>query len=165
MTPLKETRMETSPELRRAFRVAVVVHSSIVATVLIYALILEILKSSFRPMPRLAGAMGVQALRYSFYGLAIGAVILVRLINRGPLRDRPGESFPESLHRLSRTAVLTSILSEAPAVLGLVLTFLTGVSRDFYFLLFVSLFLAFLYFPRSRTWTDILRERFPQERT
>jgi hypothetical protein len=41
------------------------------------------------------------------------------------------------------------------AVLGFVLFLLTGLSRDFYPLLFVSLFLAFMYFPRLRVWQDL----------
>jgi len=155
--------MENRPEWRLVFRTAVFVHVAIVAAVLMYAVILEVLKVTLRPMPRLAAGTNVQVLRYVFYGLAVGAVIAVRLVNRGMLRDRPGEPFREFLHRLSRTAILTSILCEAPAMLGLVLVFLTGAIRDFYYLLFVSLFLAFMYFPRSRTWTEILRERFPQE--
>ncbi len=106
---------------------------------------------------------GVQLLRYVFYGLAIGAVIAVRLVSRTALKAPLSEPIREYLQRLSRDAIFTSILCEAPAVLGLMLVFLTGVSRDFYYLLFVSLFLAFMYFPRSRTWIEIIRERFPQE--
>jgi len=155
--------MDTSPEWRRAFRMAVFVHATVVASVLVYALILELLRSRFTPMPRLAGGVSVRALRYVFYGLAVGAVILVRLISRGPLKDRPGEPFGEFSQRLSRATVFTSIVTEAPAVLGLILALLTGISSDFYYLLFVSLFLAFLYFPRSRTWAEILRQRFPRE--
>jgi F0F1-type ATP synthase membrane subunit c/vacuolar-type H+-ATPase subunit K len=161
--PFKEKNMDTQPEWKRAFRVAVFVHATIVATILIYALVLEVLKTSLRPMPRLAAGTNVQVLRYIFYGLAIVAVVLVRQVNRGVLRNRPGEPLREYLHRLSRTAVLSSILSEAPALLGLVLAFLTGVSRDFWYLMFVSFFLAFMYFPRRRTWTELLHEKYPQE--
>jgi len=155
--------MENRPEWRTALRAAMFVHVAIIAAVFMYAVILEVLKATLRPMPRLAAGTNIQVLRYIFYGLAVVAVIAVRLVNRGMLRDRPGEPFPELLHRLSRTAILTSILCEAPAGLGLVLVFLTGTIRDFYYLLFVSLILAFMYFPRSRTWTEILREKFPQQ--
>ncbi len=155
--------METGPDWKRLFRTAVFVHVAVVAVVFLYAVMLEVLKARLRPMPRLAAGLDVQLLRYIFYGLAIGAVIVVRLANRGLLRDRPGEPYPELLHRLSRAGILSSILCEAPAMLGLVLVLLTGATRDFYYLLFVSLVLAFMYFPRRRTWTEILRERFPQE--
>jgi hypothetical protein len=161
---VKEIRMENQPAWRMVFRTAVFVHVAIIAAVFMYAVILEVLKATLRPMPRLAGGMDVQAVRYVFYGLAVGAVIAVRLVNRGLLKqDRPGEPLREFLHRLSRTAILTSILCEIPAMLGLVLVILTGALRDFYYLLFASLFLAFMYFPRRRTWTEILSQRFPQE--
>ena len=155
--------MVTRLPWRQVFRTAVYVHVAIVAAVLLYAIMLEVLKATLRPMPRLAGGAATQVLRYIFYGLAIVAVIAVRLVNRGVFRGQPGEPYPEFLHRLSRTAILTSILCEAPAGLGLVLVFLTGTARDFYYLLFVSLFLAFMYFPRSRAWAEIIRERYPQE--
>jgi hypothetical protein len=159
----KEISMENQPEWRTALRTAVFVHVAIVAAVFLYAVILEVLKATLRPMPRLAAGTNIQVLRYVFYGLAVVAVIAVRLVNRGMFHSRPGESFSEAIHRLSRTAILTSILCGAPAGLGLILVFLTGTVRDFYYLLFVSLILTFMYFPRSRTWTEILRERFPRE--
>ncbi len=155
--------MVNRTDWRQAFRTAVLIHVAIVAAVLLYAVMLEVLKATLRPMPRLAGGMDVQVLRYLFYGLAVAAVIAVRLVNRSALKGRPGEPYPEFLQRLSRTAIIASILCEAPAGLGLVLVFLTGVLRDFYYLLFVSLFLAFMYFPRRRDWTEIIRERYPQE--
>jgi F0F1-type ATP synthase membrane subunit c/vacuolar-type H+-ATPase subunit K len=163
MTLLEEKNMDTQPDWRRAFRVAVFVHATIVVTILIYALVLEVLKTVLKPMPRLAPGTNIQVLRYVFYGLAIVAVVLVRQVNHGVLRRRPREPLGEFLHRLSRSAVLSSILCEAPALLGLVLTFLTGVSRDFWYLMFVSLFLAFMYFPRRQIWAEILREKYPRE--
>jgi len=155
--------MVTRTQWNQVFRTAVFVHVAIVAAVLLYAVMLEVLKATLRPMPRLAGGADTQTLRYVFYGLAVVAVIGVRLVNRGVFTGRPGEPYPEFLQRLSRTSVITSILCEAPAGLGLVLVFLTGAVRDFYYLLFVSLFLAFMYFPRSRAWGEIIRERYPQE--
>jgi hypothetical protein len=43
-------------------------------------------------------------------------------------------------------------LAEVPAVLGLTLFLLGGYNRDFYYLLLVSLVLAFMYFPRASVW-------------
>ena len=155
--------MENRTEWKTTFRTAVFIHGAIVASLFMYAVLFEVLKAAVRPLPRLAAGTHVQLLRYVFYGLAIGAVIAARLVSRNTLQARPGVLFRGFLQRLGRDAVFTSILCEAPAVLGLMFVFLTGVTRDFYFLLFVSLFQAFMYFPRSRTWAEIIRERFPQE--
>ena len=50
-------------------------------------------------------------------------------------------------------------LAEIPAILGLVLFLIAGYNRDFYVLLFVSLFLLFMYLPRLKSWEDILKNR------
>jgi len=156
--------METSSDWKKSYRTAMFVHTAMVALLFVYAILLEILKASLHPMPRLlAVRTTVQALRYLFYAAAIGAVLVVRLVNRRLLAARPGESLREFLHRLLHAAVFTSILCGAPAVLGLILVFLEGASLDFYYLVFVSLFLAFLYYPRRRTWAGMIGDRFPPQ--
>ena len=155
--------MKNRPEWRSTFRTTALVHGTIAASLFMYAVVFEVLRAAIRPLPRLAAGADIQLLRYVFYGLAIAAVIAVRLASRQVFRDRPGEPYREFLLRLSRGSILTSILCELPAVFGLMIVFLTGVTRDFYYLLFVSLFLAFMYFPRSRAWAETLRQRFPQE--
>ena len=46
-----------------------------------------------------------------------------------------------------------------PAIIGLVLFFLGGLYKDFYVLLFVSLVLIFMYFPRLKNWEAYLADR------
>jgi hypothetical protein len=140
-----------------------IVQAAVVASLFIYVLVFEVLRSRVQTLPRPVGGINPQVLRYVFYGLGILAVILTRILNRVLLKDRPGELLPVFLHMLSRAAVITSVLSVAPAVLGFVLALLTGGSRDFYYLSFVSLFLVFIYFPRRRVWEELLREKFPQD--
>ena len=154
--------MNNRPAWRSAFRTAVFVHAAIVAAIFLYAVIIEILKAMLRPLPRLAPETDVRLLRYVFYGLAIVAVVVIRRVNRGAALARPDEPYRDFLQRLSRTAIISSTLCEAPAGLGLVLMLLTGSVRDFYYLLFVSLFLAFMYFPRTRAWEEISRRQYPQ---
>ncbi len=155
--------MENRPEWRMAFRTAVSIHAAVVAAVFLYAIVIEVLRAVLKPLPKLAAGLNPQTLRYVFYGLAVVAVISVRQANKGMLKAVEGEPLREFLHRLSRISILTSILCEVPAGLGVVLVLLVGSFRDFYYLLFVSLFLAFMYFPRSRNWAQTLRERFPEE--
>jgi len=152
--------MEFETDLKRAFRTTVIVNGTLVASLFIYALMVELIRSQLRPFSGfLVSGISLQTLRYLAFGAAVGAVLLVRLGGRTLLKTRPGEDPHQLIFRLSRAAVITSAMGELPAILGFVLFLLTGLSRDFYALLFVSLFLEFMYFPRLTVWRDIARER------
>ncbi|MCK7583580.1 MAG: hypothetical protein MZV65_54010 [Chromatiales bacterium] len=49
------------------------------------------------------------------------------------------------------------VLGEVPAIVGLALFLVSGQALDFYKLLFVSLFLTFLNFPRAGAWEEWLK--------
>ena len=156
--------MESNSDLKRVFRTTIIVNGALLASLFLYALIVELIRSQLKPFPGFfVSGLRSQTLRYFFFGAAIGAVVLVRLAGRTQLKVTPGEDYPHMISRLSRTAIITSALGELPAVFGFVLFLLTGFSRDFYLLLFVSLFLEFMYFPRLKFWQDLARERFPQK--
>jgi hypothetical protein len=155
--------MEPTSDLKRVFRTTVIINGALVACLFLYALLVELVRSQLRPFTGLGSGLHFQTLRYLFFGAAVGAVVFVRLASRTLLKVTPGEDIHHMIPRLSRTAVITSALGELPAVLGFILFLLTGFSRDFYFLLFVSLFLEFMYFPRLQVWQELARERFPQQ--
>jgi len=155
--------MAPDSDLKRVFRTTVIINAALVASLFLYALMAELVKSQLKPFPGLVSGLRLQILRYLFFGAAVGAVVLVRLAGRTLHKVTPGEDLHLLIPRLSRTTVITSALGELPAVLGFVLFLLTGFSRDFYVLLFVSLFLEFMYFPRLSVWQDLARERFPQQ--
>jgi hypothetical protein len=49
------------------------------------------------------------------------------------------------------------VLAEVPAILGLVMFLIGGSAADFYKLLFASLVLAFIHFPRRSAWEESLK--------
>ena len=154
--------MESDSDLKRVFRTTIITNGALVASLFLYAIMVEVIKSRLKPFPGLfVSGLRHQTLRYLFFSAAVGAVVLVRLAGRAMLKVMPGEDYHGLIMRLSRTAVITSALGELPAVLGFILFLLTGFSRDFYLLLFASLFLEFMYFPRLSVWRDLARERFP----
>jgi len=53
---------------------------------------------------------------------------------------------------------VTMILGEIPGILGLGLFLLSGYNIDFYVLVFASLLLVFMYFPRRTAWDEWLRD-------
>lgn len=153
--------MENTDELRRAFRLSVIICAAILATLILYAVIIEILKYELKPMRGLLPAPALVTFRYIFYAAAIVVILLIRFFARSLLKRAKEDALRQAIQNLSRAAVITCLLGELPALLGFVLFLFSGSSRDFYPLLFVSFFLEFMYFPRIRNWEEILKEQFP----
>ncbi|MEW5901587.1 MAG: hypothetical protein AB1715_09020 [Acidobacteriota bacterium] len=155
--------MDLASNLRKSFRAILVANGALIASLLIYALVIAVVRSQWPSFRGLAPAALAQTLRYVFYGLGVVAVVLVRLIGRSPLKPpRENETPLLFIQRLGRSSLLAAAVAEVPAVLGFILFFLTGSGRDFFYLLFVSLFLEFMFFPRISNWEALIRERFPQ---
>jgi hypothetical protein len=142
---------ESGPRRIGRRRIAVLIHVSLMASLLIYLLLVEVVFRSMdlSPSPGTGGSFG--SLRYVFYGIS---VLLILFIRRFPawLKTGPGVPEPERSNRLLQTSILTSTLCEVPAILGLVMVLLTGSHRDFHYLLFLSLVLFVFYFPRRSFW-------------
>lgn len=143
-------------EWRRVFRSTRLICAAIVASLFIYALIVEILRSRLAFFAGLVKPEEARPFRVVLYSLAILSVLLTRFTHRRMMASRPGESLQESVLRLSRASVMTAVLAELPALLGFVLFLLAGSSWDFYFLWFASLVVEFILFPRSSAWESSL---------
>ncbi|MDH4272073.1 MAG: hypothetical protein OEW18_08865 [Candidatus Aminicenantes bacterium] len=149
--------------LRRIFRTTSIVNGALIAGLFLDALIVELVRSQFKPFGGFVSGLNWPFLRYVFYGAAVGAVVLTRITAKTLTRADPREDVQYFGHRLSRASIATATVAELPALLGFVLFLLAGSLRDFYFLFFVSLFLEFMYFPRFKAWQDLIREKFPKE--
>lgn len=150
MTPgLEET-------LDRTYRITVIVAVAMIASVLMYAGVVELLK-------RLAPASGpsaepgtVELLRQVFRGLTL--VHFLALAWLGGRARRP-EGKPLARLQGLKTLTMTSLaLAESIAVYGLVLFLLSRNPIDFYHLLLVSLLSFIVVFPRRDRWEDALSE-------
>ena len=148
-----------SPEkLSRMFRTALFVAGAVLVALPLYILAVEILKRSGARLGLELPAGTLQPFRLALYGAAVAAVILLRVLRGVILRKSPSDSPDRLAHKLLQASLLTSVLSEVPALLGVVLYLAAGFYRDFYILLIVSLFLMFMFFPRYRNWTDWVSE-------
>jgi len=149
-------------KLRRIFKSTSLLALGMVGVLAIYLCFAEIIRAQKRPfLGYFSAALSGESrmtLRYAIYGAAVAIVLLLRLVNGRQLRTI--ESLPPegALPRLQRTGILALVLAEIPAILGLALFLAAGYNRDFYVLLFVSLFLFFMYFPRLKNWEDILQK-------
>jgi hypothetical protein len=96
----------------------------------------------------------IQPVRYVVFGAAVVVIILIRVLRPRLLRRKLLEDPKTALHRFQRAALLTMVLGEIPVILGLGLFLVGGNNVDFYILLFASLLLVFMYFPRRDAWKE-----------
>ncbi|MBN2198513.1 MAG: hypothetical protein JW747_01550 [Candidatus Aminicenantes bacterium] len=137
-------------------RVAAIVAAAALAALLMTLLAVEWVFAGLRGTAVFFRPEGTVALRYGFYGAAVAAVVLLRVLRGVILRKRPGEDETALGRKLFLASLLTTTLSEVPAVLGLVLFFAAGLKRDFFILTAVSLVLMFMFFPRLGQWREWL---------
>jgi len=148
-------------KLRRAIRPAVVLAWSLLAGLLAYLALEEFIRARFRPFLGIVRLTDRLSVRYGFYLAAAAAIVAIRVLNAaGMRRKKPAES-EALLRRLKKMAVLTLAAAEMPALLGLALFLIGGYNVDFYMLMFVSLVLLFMYFPRPRAWEAHLENASP----
>lgn len=142
--------MGDSEDLRRTHRDTAIVCGAMVASVLIYAVVVEVLRTRLPP-----GGVGVNSdvLRYVFYLLAGVQGLAIPFARRAAEAGVRG-NVPA---RLRTGALVAASLAEAPAVLGLVLFLLAGRRQDFYALAGWSLLLHLFHFPRSERWEGVAR--------
>jgi len=151
-------------KFRRAFKNAAIVGLAQIGGLAVYLLVAEIIRAKKRPFlgflsPSLT-AENRPVIRYAFYAAAIAILLLLRFVHGRRLRKIEAlDDRGEALDRLFGIAVIDLTLAEIPAILGLVLFLIAGYNRDFYVLLFVSLFLLFMYLPRLKNWENILQNR------
>lgn len=148
--------MDIQDELRRRIKNLTLVGITVVSSLLVYLGLAEFIRYHFRPFHGFVAIPDAQRLRYVVFALAVLSVILIRVLRPALLRKKAGEDLKMTLHRLDRAALLTLVLAEVPALLGLGLFLLRGFNVDFYILLFASLLLVFMYFPRRSSWQEWL---------
>lgn len=149
--------MDVQEELRSRLRPVSFMAAAAVGGLLVALVVGEFIRYRLRPFTGFASLDGASELRYIFFGAAVAAVVLVRVLRQALLRKPPADDARAALRRLQQASFLTLVLSEIPAILGFVLFLLGGFNIDLYVLIFVSLFLIFMYCPRRSSWEEWLR--------
>ena len=128
---------------------------ALIGSVFLYAGVVEVLKRTLAPFAGLGALPAAQALtlKYVFVALAIGDFFLIKFVQK--------ILGANSVQKLIQAAFATFALSEAVAVLGLVLFLLTGHAMDFYTFMFLSLFYFWFFFPKYQDWEDRLGAQPP----
>jgi hypothetical protein len=150
--------MDIRDELRIHLKSATLIATAIIASLVVYLGFVEVLRAMYRPFRGFATIANIQQLRYAVFGATVAVIVLIRLLRPRLLRKAPREDAKTALHRLQRAAIMTMVLGEIPGILGLGLFLLSGYNIDFYALVFASLLLVFMYFPRRTAWEEWLRD-------
>jgi F0F1-type ATP synthase membrane subunit c/vacuolar-type H+-ATPase subunit K len=159
-------------KLRAAYRVAVIIGLVMMATLLVYAVVVGILEKDpalIRGTTALPGSQ-VEIIKFALIGVTVVHFFVIRFVNslllkpkekRGTTPDarsrQSGE--PPEFGILTTAAVVTYALCEAPAIYGLVLFFLGKNSSDFHLFLLFSLFYFAVYFPKFSKWEEWYRDQ------
>ncbi|MBC7363270.1 MAG: hypothetical protein H5U07_01850 [Candidatus Aminicenantes bacterium] len=154
--------MDSREIIKRTHRISALIGYAVFAALLLYLVLAELLKAKLAPFHGLYGLKDMQSIknyRYLFYGLSAASVILARLLQALLLRKKPGDTPLELLNKLHRTYLILVIMSEFPAMFGLILFLLWGLTRDFYILLGISVVVLFIFFPRRQAWEQWLVEK------
>lgn len=150
--------MDIQDELRIHLKSVTLIAAAIIASLVIYLGLVEVLRAVYRPFRGFATLANIQQLRYAVFGAAAAVIVLIRLLRPRLLRKVPREDAKTAFHRLQRAAIVTMVLGEIPGILGFCLFLLSGYNIDFYVLVFASLLLVFMYFPRRTAWEEWLRD-------
>jgi len=134
--------------LRKAYHTAVIINAAIIGTLIIYAVVIEVLRRQLAPFQGLSEGLDITLFRYALYGIAIINIFIIRIMRRTLLRKPPSDEFKLIRLKLLRASIVTAAFCEIPAILGLILFLMIGSIRDYYQLAGVSFILVFLHFPR-----------------
>lgn len=154
--------MEFQEIIKRTHRLAALIGFSVFGAMVLYLVLVELIRARMAPFHGLYPITDPQAirnLRYLCYGLSAASVLLARILQSLLLKKKSSDTAEDLLNKLHRTSLIMVIMSELPALFGLILFLLRGLYRDFYILLGISVVVLFIFFPRRRAWEDWLAIR------
>ncbi len=155
-------------DLRKAYRITAFIGLAMIASLIIYAVVVELIKKQnapfggYQPLPPDV----ISTLRFALLGAAAVVFFVIRLLSRLTLSGKvPLRSssmtvlFPPEVQRLVSASVATYALCESVAIFGLVLFLVQGNSGDFYLFLALSLLYFSIHFPRYAVWEEWAAEQ------
>ncbi|MEK6744249.1 MAG: hypothetical protein AABZ15_11585 [Nitrospirota bacterium] len=160
-------------DLRKAYRIVVIIGLAMMASLLVYAAVVGILDKEpalIRSAPALSGSQ-TEILKFALLGISVVVFFVIRFVNDQVLNasgeqakkldQRPplAKGIAPEFGRLTTAAVITYALCESPAIFGLVLFFLGRSPSDFHIFLLISLFFFAVHFPKFSRWEEWYRKQ------
>lgn len=149
--------MDPQEELRSHIKPVTLVGAALGVSLVIYLALVEVLRAVLKPFHGFAAGADIPFVRYAAFGAAAAVILLILILRPRLFGRRERDDLPAALHRLQKAALITLVLGEVPAILGLALFLVGGSAADFYKFLFVSLLLTFISFPRRGAWEEWLK--------
>ena len=159
--------------LRKAYRVIVIIGLAMMASLVIYLVIVGLIEGgsiALNEGPSLTGSI-YETVQFILLGVSVVVFFVIPMLHRIMLGSREEEGAPMRQHmaaaggsmtglgRLTNAAVVTYALCEVPAIFGLVLYFMGRRVTDFYLFLLGSFFFFATYFPRYGQWEEWYRKQ------
>ncbi len=147
------TASDPRQQLSNAYRQAAIIAGSMMGTVVVYLIVVELLKrAGGEPLT------SSPVVRLVMFVVGLSVIFVVPLVKSQILRVNKPNNMGALVGRLNSANVVTMALAEGPAIMGLALYFLTRNYMDFVILALISLYLLVRHFPRLSTWESIARE-------
>ena len=150
------------PDLPARCRLAQMIGGALVGSVVVYAVLVEVIRSRNPGFAGFAPGVNVAMLRTVFIVLAIVDLVAIRFLRARilapPARgSQPAGHAPALMQRLLSASVVSLTMCLAIAVYGLVLFLLGGRPLDFYTFAIVGVLGLAVFFPRQSQWEEWAR--------
>lgn len=155
--PGGEEPMSASTDIDGYVRTAGTIAAAMMAGPVVLFIAEEVIRARFRPFFGFIKPTPGQVVRYLLFAVAALIIFAIRTMRRKMFTRHMGEEEAAFLARLTSATVIILAVSDIPAVLGFTLFLMAGLNLDFYVLLFVSIFLFYMFFPRRSAWTLLAR--------
>jgi hypothetical protein len=152
LAPIDEGRiMEMQDDLKRAYEKSINFSWAMIAALVLCTIAVEIVRMSNPSFSGIAQQTASQV-RDIIYGIAIISPLGIGVLRKAILKHSRLSDVNALLNKLATVAILTMLVAEIPAVLGLLLFLLGGLYKEFYISLGYSALVILAYFPRANQW-------------
>jgi len=147
--------MSLPNDFQRIFQKTRYIYLGFILSLVIYIIVVELISSRIQPIQ----ISQLTTIRLVIYGISVLVVLSLKSLRSELLRKSPKDNVSVRIRKFNITLLITAVICELPAYLGLVIVLIGGAKRDFYFLCGLSFILLFLYFPRYSIWEDWFKDR------
>jgi hypothetical protein len=150
-------------DLAKGCRQARLIGGALVGSIVVDAVIVELIRAMCAPFGGFAPHVPVDTLRMVFIVLALADLAVIRFVRTqmlaAPARGAtPVANASDSARRFFTVSIVVLALCLAVAIYGLVLFLIGGRPLDFYGFAFVSLVAMAVHFPRLAQWEEWARD-------
>lgn len=144
--------MENEVDLRKEYRISVIVAGAMATALLAYTGIVEIFKLQHNPFTGFSPQTVTPVVKEFFLFSMLLVLVAIRKARSSILKKEKKDSPKSLVNKLRIATIVTFALCEVPAIMGLIIFFLGGLDKEYYILLTCSMVAMFIYFPRYRHW-------------